>query len=121
MKVALSVATSFAWALSGFGNSQTQGIAQAARPLDEGVPEVAAWQLQQLLPTLTGSDATMAKQRLAEALIAAQRPADALRVINSLPQSSETTLARAEALASLKEFDAALASYRTQLRRTRAG
>ncbi|PYL80835.1 MAG: hypothetical protein DMF23_15530, partial [Verrucomicrobia bacterium] len=32
-------------------------IAEAARPLDEGVPEVAVYQLQKLVGRLSGTDA----------------------------------------------------------------
>ncbi|MBV9009913.1 MAG: tetratricopeptide repeat protein [Verrucomicrobia bacterium] len=87
-------------------------IREAAQPLDEGVPEVAASQLQALLPNLSGANLATAKERLGEALIAAQRPAEALRIADSLPQSSEARFLRAEALAKLDRFEDALASYR---------
>src|SRR5213080_1285178 len=52
-------------------------IAEAARPLDEGVPEVAVYQLQKLVGRLSGTDAIEAKEKLAEALIAARRSTEA--------------------------------------------
>ena len=37
-------------------------IAEAARPVDEGVPEVAVYQLQKLVSRLSGADAVKAKR-----------------------------------------------------------
>ena len=42
-------------------------IAEAARPIDEGVAEVAVYQLQKLLPGLKGPDAIAAKAKFAQA------------------------------------------------------
>src|SRR5205085_4236996 len=41
-------------------------IAEAARPLDEGVPEVAVYQLQKLVGRLSGIDAIEAKEHTSE-------------------------------------------------------
>jgi len=57
-------------------------IAEAARPVDEGVPEVAVYQLQKLVTGLSGADAVKAKEKLAEALIAARRSSEALRLLD---------------------------------------
>ena len=57
-------------------------IAEAARPVDEGVPEVAVYQLQKLVTGLSGADAIKAKEKLAEALIAARRSSDAFRLLD---------------------------------------
>jgi len=57
-------------------------IAEAARPVDEGVPEVAVYQLQKLVSRLSGADAAKAKEKLAEALIAARRSTEALRLLD---------------------------------------
>src|SRR5438477_6687514 len=57
-------------------------IAEAARPVDEGVPEVAVYELQKLVTGLSGADAIKAKEKLAEALIAAGRSTEALRLLD---------------------------------------
>ena len=52
---------------------RTNEIAEAARPIDEGVPEVAVYQLRKLTARLNGAaDKMKATEKLAEALIAAQ-------------------------------------------------
>src|SRR5207248_3850502 len=43
-------------------------IAEAGRPGDEGVPEVAVYQLQKLVAGLSGAEAVKAKRELGEAL-----------------------------------------------------
>src|ERR1041385_7862978 len=60
---------------------RTNEIAEAARPIDEGVPEAAVYQLQKLTARLNGVDKIRATEKLAEALIAAQRPTEALRLL----------------------------------------
>src|SRR5205823_9513409 len=89
-------------------------IAEAARPLDEGVPEVAIYQLQKLTGRLSGADATKAKEKLAEALIAAQRSAEALQLLEepALRDSTSWRFLRAQALAGLNRYDEALQWYR---------
>ena len=57
-------------------------INDAARAIDDGVPEVAVARLQRLVGTLASEDARDAKEKLAEALIAAKRPADALDILD---------------------------------------
>lgn len=89
-------------------------IAEAAHPMDEGVPEVAVIQLRQLVAALPAGDASLAKEKLAEALLAAQQPEDALRVLDNADMRGLAAgrLFRAEALALLKRLDEALRVYR---------
>ena len=89
-------------------------LAGAAKPLAEGVPEVAVVRLRERL----GHDLTEAEwqgttQKLIEALLAAQQPAEALALLDAarardLPESK---FWRAQALASLHRPTEALALY----------
>ena len=89
-------------------------IAEAARPVDEGVPEVAVYQLQKLVTGLSGTDAIKAKEKLAEALIAAGRSTEALRLLDEpvLRDSTSGKFLRAQALAALNRPGEALQLYR---------
>src|SRR6266513_4837452 len=89
-------------------------IAEAARPVDEGVPEVAVYQLQKLVTGLSGTDAIKAKEKLAEALIAARRSTEALRLLDepALRDSTSEKFLRAQALAELNRYGEALQLYR---------
>src|SRR5438477_4003341 len=89
-------------------------IAEAARPVDEGVPEVAVYQLQKLVARLSGTDAVKAKEKLAEALIAARRLSEALRLLEdpALRDSTSGKFLRAQALAGLNRYGEALQLYR---------
>src|SRR5215471_15901397 len=93
---------------------RTNEIAEAARPIDEGVPEVAVYQLQKLTAGLNGADKVKAKEKLAEALIAAQRPTDALHLLEEpvLRDSTSGKFLRAQAFAGLNRYDEALPLYR---------
>ena len=86
---------------------RTNEIAEAARPIDEGVPEVAVYQLQKLTARLNGVDTIKAKEKLAEALIAAQRPMEALHLLEdaALPDSTAGKFLRAQAFAGLNRYD----------------
>ena len=92
----------------------TNELAEAARPIDEGIPEVAVYQLQKLVARLSGADALKAKEILAEALIAAQEPTEALRVLEepALRDSTTGKFLRAQALAGLNRYEEALPFYR---------
>ena len=92
---------------------RTNEIAEAARPIDEGVPEVAVYQLQKLSARLNGVDKIKATEKLAEALIAAQRPAEALRLLQDpvLRDSMSDKFLRAQAFAGLNRYDEALPLY----------
>src|SRR6478672_8999641 len=89
-------------------------IAEAARPVDEGVPEVAVYQLQKLVSRLSGADAVKAKEKLAEALIAAWRSTEALRLLDEpvLRDSTSGKFLRAQAFAALNRSSEALQLYR---------
>jgi outer membrane protein assembly factor BamD (BamD/ComL family) len=102
-----------AWSLIGPPIFASAEIDEAARAIDDGIPEVAVVRLQKLADTLRGEEALEAKQRLAEALIAAARPATALRLLEdpSLVDSINAKFLRAQAMAELKRFDEALALY----------
>jgi outer membrane protein assembly factor BamD (BamD/ComL family) len=92
----------------------TTEIAEAARPLDEGVPEVAVYQLQKLVARLSGTDAIKAKEKLAEALIAERRSTEALHLLEepALRDSTSGRFLRAQALTGLNRYDEALQLYR---------
>lgn len=90
-------------------------IAAATAPLAEGVPEVAVVRLQALLsrnpPNL---EWRAIAEKLAEALIAANQPTDALRLLED-PRLSDVPVAkfwRAQALASLGRSAEALSLYK---------
>src|SRR5207247_4601778 len=102
-----------AFAAPASGQIKTE-IAQAARPLDEGVPEVAVYQLQKLVGRLSGTDAIEAKEKLAEALIAARRSTEALHLLEepALRDSTSGKFLRAQALAGLNRYGEALQLYR---------
>src|SRR5438046_3049701 len=89
-------------------------IAEAARPLDEAVPEVAVYQLQKLVGRLSGTDAIEAKEKLAEALIAARRSTEALHLLEepALRDSTSGKFLRAQALAGLNRYGEAHQLYR---------
>src|SRR5881392_1115726 len=102
-------------ALTGPASGQIKTeIAEAARPVDEGVPEVAVYQLQKLVARLSGTDAVKAKEKLAEALIAARRLSEALRLLEdpALRDSTSGKFLRAQALAGLNRYGEALQLYR---------
>jgi tetratricopeptide (TPR) repeat protein len=93
---------------------RTNEIAEAARPIDEGVPEIAVYQLQKLSARLNGVDKIKATEKLAEALIAAQRPTEALPLLEDpvLRDSTRGKFLRAQAFAGLNRYDEALPLYR---------
>jgi thioredoxin-like negative regulator of GroEL len=97
-----------------FADVKTQ-IAEAARPMDDGVPEVAILRLQKLAGTLRGPDAVEAKEKLAEALVMATQPTEALRVLEeaALRDSMTTKFLRAQALTQLHRDEEALPFYRS--------
>src|SRR5882762_3724340 len=109
---AISIAA-IALAVPANGQIKTE-IAEAARPFDGGVPEVAVYQLQKLVAGLSGTDAIKAKEKLAEALIAARRSTEALRLLDEpvLRDSTSGKFFRAQALAALNRSSEALQLYR---------
>jgi TolA-binding protein len=90
-------------------------IAEAARPTDEGVPEVAVVRLQKLTSALRGSDAAEAKKELAGALVQAGRAADALSLLGdkALGDSATVKFLRAQALRQLHRNEEALPLFQT--------
>src|SRR5438477_1472621 len=102
-----------AFAAPASGQIKTE-IAEAARPLDEGVPEVAVYQLQKLVGRLSGTDAIEAKEKLAEALIAGRRSTEALHLLEepALRDSTSGKFPRAQALAGLNRYGEGLHLYR---------
>src|SRR5438874_7087601 len=105
--------TAIVFAVPANGQIKTE-IAEAARPVDEGVPEVAVYQLQKLVARLNGVDTIKAKEKLAEALIAARRSTEALRLLDepALRDSTSGKFLRAQALAGLNRPGEALQLYR---------
>jgi TolA-binding protein len=109
---AIGIAT-IAFAGPASGQIKTE-IADAARPLDEGVPEVAVYQLQKIVTSVSGTDAIKAKEKLAEALIAERRSTEALRLLEEPPLRDSTSgkFLHAQALAGLNRYSEALQLYR---------
>jgi outer membrane protein assembly factor BamD (BamD/ComL family) len=94
--------------------AETQSeIAEAARPIDEGVPEVAVERLQNLSRRASAKDRQPVQEKLGEALLAAKRPADALRVLEqkTVRDSATAKFLRGQALAELRRYADALSLY----------
>ncbi|HCP91981.1 MAG TPA: hypothetical protein DIT76_08060 [Spartobacteria bacterium] len=94
-------------------------LAAAAAPLAEGVPEVAVMRLQTLLGrNLPDEEWRAVAEKLAEALVAAKQPADALTLLAAprLREISSTIFWRAQALASLHRWTEALPLYEESAR-----
>ena len=90
-------------------------LAEAARPLAEGVPEVSVVRLEGLLKqTLAESDWRAVAEKLLEAMIAANQTADAFKLLADprLRQSPSANFWRAQLLASSHREVEALALYR---------
>ena len=86
-------------------------LVEAAAPLAEGVPEVAVVRLQTLLGRNLSDEGWRAvAEKLAEALVAAKQPADALNLLADprLREISSTKFWRAQALSSLRRWTEAL-------------
>src|SRR5207245_9904752 len=93
--------------------------AEEAAPLAEGVPDVAVVRLQALLGrNLPGEGWRAVAEKLAEALVAAKQPADALTLLADprLREISSTKFWRAQALASLRRWTEALPLYEESAR-----
>ncbi len=86
----------------------------AARPLAEGVPEVAVERLQNLLTQrLSAAEQLIAKTKLTEALMRANRPTEALKVAtdSSLTKDLPALFWKAQALALLYRWEEARPLY----------
>ena len=89
-------------------------LQHAARPLDEGVPEVAVGRLRQLLRSkIAPQEKREALLRLGEALVAAEEGEEALKVLSDaqLRNVSAANFWRGQAFASLGRWPEALAAY----------
>lgn len=89
-------------------------LVTAAQPLSDGVPQVAVVRLRALLAgDLPPGERTAARSKLAEALVAADQPEDALKLLNEPPveSSKESEFIRAQAYASLGQWSEALPAY----------
>ena len=90
-------------------------LAEAARPLAEGVPEVSVVRLEGLLKqNLAESDWRTVAEKLLEAMVAANQTADAFKLLADprLRQSPSANFWRAQLLASSHREAEALALYR---------
>jgi TolA-binding protein len=89
-------------------------LAEAANPLAQGVPEVATVRLQALLDrNLSVEDWRAVAEKLAEALVASKKSADALTLLADprLRESPPAKFWRGQALASLQRWSEALSLY----------
>jgi predicted negative regulator of RcsB-dependent stress response len=89
-------------------------LVEAARPMEEGVPQVAVLRLRTLLAGDLGTEERRAGMaRLGEALLAAGEIEEALKVLQDpgLPDLPATQFCRAQALASLGRWAEALLLY----------
>ncbi len=90
-------------------------LAEASKPLVEGVPEVAVVRLQTLLKqNLPEPDWRAVAERLLQAMVAANQTADALNLLADprLRQSPSANFSRAQLLATSRHEAEALALYR---------
>lgn len=101
--------------LASQSGGQTQdALAQAMKPLQEGVPEVTIARLQILLTDkLPDETWRIVAEKLVEARVAANQPAEALKLLEDprLGDSAALRFWRAQALASLRRWKEALPFY----------
>jgi TolA-binding protein len=91
---------------------QNEALQKAIAPLEEGVPEVAITRLQAFLAqNPPAPDQTIARRKLAEALVRAGRLEEALEAFSNLALTAEASFWRAQALAGLDRWAAALPLY----------
>ena len=93
---------------------QSENLQYAVAPLEEGVPEVAIERLQLFLAqNPSAPDQSIARRKLAEALVRADRPGEALDLFAdpALLTDAEATFWHAQALAGLNRWAAALPLY----------
>lgn len=94
--------------------AQTADVTEAAKPLDEGVPEVAITRLRNLLGNNPPADEwRAAAEKLSEALNAAGRPDEALTLLDDprLRSAPSSKFLRAQAFADLRRWNDALPLY----------
>jgi TolA-binding protein len=116
MKPARHLAAATFIAFASFTRAEISSqLAEAARPLNEGVPEVAVTRLQALLKqNLTEQDWRAVAEKLLEAMVAANQTADALKLVDDprLRPSAPATFWHAQLLAGMHRDEEALALYR---------
>ncbi len=91
-------------------------LAQAIKPLTDGVPQVAVVRLRALLAgNPAPEERRTALAKLGEALVAAERPAEALEVLDdpAVRDLPATKFFRAQALAALARWEEALPLYQS--------
>ncbi len=101
--------------LASLSGAQTpEGLAPAIKPLDEGIPEIAIARLQILLnDKLPDETWRIIAEKLVEARVAANQPAEALQLLEDprLRESVPARFWRAQALAGLHRWKEALPYY----------
>ena len=99
-----------------FSRAEISGpLAEASRPLSEGVPEVAVTRLQILLKqALPEQEWRAVAEKLLEAMVAANQTTEALKLVDDprLRQSAPATFCHAQLLAGMHRRTEALALYR---------
>ena len=116
MKRLLALVILLSLGQTAFGEEEKVVLQAALAPLEEGVPEVAITRLQKFLAQNPGpAERQMARRKLTEALVRAERPSEALEVfsVRDRPGDSEATFWQAQALAALDRWIEALPLYRT--------
>ena len=88
-------------------------LSSAIKPLDEGVPEVAVVRLRTFLKNRSGEEWRVGAEKLVEALLTANRPQEALSLLDDtrLRETRSTKFWRAQALAGLRRWNEALPFY----------
>jgi TolA-binding protein len=95
-------------------DAEPTALQSAIQPLGDGVPDVAVTRLREILNTaLPEAERRKASEELAEALVAANQPSEALRVLedSALRDLPEARFFRAQALAGLGRWNEALPIY----------
>ena len=91
-------------------------LSNASRPISDGVPEVSIARLQRLLDKdLPAGQRRLVADKMSEALIAAQQPAEAIALLQKQPppENLAEKFLRAQALAALARWNEALPLYQT--------
>ena len=111
----MALAGAIIFSLGAEARAQLSPALQAAiAPLAEGVPPVAIERLQAFLAqNPSAAEQNLARKKLAEALVRAGRPADALSLFEnpSLTNDLEAVFTHAQALAALERWAEALPLY----------
>ncbi len=95
--------------------AETPDLSSATRPLNDGIPQVTVVRLRNLLEqNISAADRTAAMAKLAEALVASEQPAEALKLLAdaALANLPDKSLLEAQANAELGRWEDALICYR---------